>query len=208
MSWIRPIRWTVALLVLAGLWVAPAVRAEEKAAASVKDEMLFWISDAESKLNELAEATPEDKYGWRPAEGVRSTGEVFLHVAAANFGMPSFWGVTPPEGFKFEGYEASMTKKADIQNALKTSFAHMKKSLESADDATFAKQVKLFGMESSVRGVYMLMLSHAHEHLGQSIAYARSNGIAPPWTARQNEQIEAAKAQAKEAGAKKDEHKH
>jgi hypothetical protein len=81
----------------------------------------------------------------------------------------------------------------------------MKKSLQGADDATLAKQVKVFGMESSVRGVYMLMLSHVHEHLGQSIAYARSNGIAPPWTVRQNAQIEAAKAQAKEAGAKKDE---
>jgi len=174
--------------------------------AAVKAEMLTWIGDAENKLVELAEATPEDKYAWRPAEGVRSQGEVFMHVAGANYGIPSFWGVKPPEGFKFDGYEQSMTKKADIVANLKASFAHMKKSLEDADDATLAKDITMFGsLKSSVRGGYMLLLSHAHEHLGQSIAYARSNGIVPPWTARQNAQIEEAKAKKAEM-EKKDEH--
>ena len=163
------------------LLVTPVVHAHADA-ASVKGEILTWISDAEGKLLQLAEATPADKYGWRPAEGVRTTGEVFMHVAAANFGIPTFWGVAPPAGFKFETYEGSLTKKADIQNALKDSFAHVKKSLESADDATLARQIEFFGMKSTVRGAYLLVLSHAHEHLGQSIAYARSNGIVPPWS--------------------------
>lgn len=195
---------TVAVLALAGAFFAAPAAADE-AANSVKAEMLFWIGDAESKLGELLDATPEDKFGWRPAEGVRSTAEVFMHVAGANFGLPSFWGVAPPEGFEFETWEKSLTQKAEIKDALAKSFAHMKKSLESADDATLAKQIELFGMKSSVRGAYMLLLSHVHEHLGQSIAYARSNGIAPPWTARQQAQMEAA-AKAKEAGAEKDDH--
>jgi hypothetical protein len=58
----------------------------------------------------------------------------------------------------------------------------MKKSLEAADEAALAKQIELFGMKSSVRGAYLLLLSHAHEHLGQAIAYSRSNGIVPPWS--------------------------
>lgn len=194
----------MALLALAGAFAAaPATAAEGD--GSIKAEMLFWIGDAESKLTELLDATPQDKFDWRPGEGVRSTGEVFMHVAGTNYGLPSFWGVAPPEGFQFETWEKSLTKKEDIKAALAKSFAHMKTSLESADDATLAKQIEMFGMKSSVRGAYMLLLSHAHEHLGQSIAYARSNGITPPWTARQNEQMEAA-AKAKEAGAKKDEH--
>ena len=171
-------RLAVCLLAAAAASAAMA----QQATTSAKDEMLFWISDAESKLGQLAEATPADKYGWSPAEGVRTTGEIFMHVAAANYGLPTFWGVAAPEGFSFQTYEKSITAKADIQKALTESFAHMKKSLEAADDATLQKQIELFGMKSSVRGAYMLLLSHAHEHLGQSIAYARSNGIVPPWS--------------------------
>ena len=170
----------VAALAVLTMSAAPALA--QNATTSAKDEMLFWIADAQEKLAALAEATPADKYGWRPAEGVRSTGEVFMHVAAANYGLPTFWGVAAPEGFEFQSYEKSITAKADIQKALAESFAHMKKSLEAADDAALQKQIELFGMKSSVRGAYMLLLSHAHEHLGQSIAYARSNGIVPPWS--------------------------
>jgi uncharacterized damage-inducible protein DinB len=166
---------------LLALFAAPPALAQD-APSSIKAEILFWIADAEKKLGALAEATPGDKYGWRPADGVRSAGEVFMHVAAANYGLPTFWGVAAPEGFAFPTYEKSLTAKADIQRALADSFAHMKKSLEAADDAALAKQIEIFGMKSSVRGAYLLLLSHAHEHLGQAIAYARSNGVVPPWS--------------------------
>jgi uncharacterized damage-inducible protein DinB len=190
---------------------APPIGAADETASSVKGDLLFWITDAEDKLGQLIEATPAERFSWRPADGVRTTAEVFMHVAAANFGVPSFWGVAPPEGFKFEGYEQSVTSKSDIKQALAKSFAHVKKSLDAADEATLTKKIKLFGeMELTIRGAYMLLLSHAHEHLGQSIAYARSNGIVPPWTAAQQARIEAAKADAKkkaQAGGHGD-HKH
>jgi uncharacterized damage-inducible protein DinB len=189
-------------MALVAVVAVPVARAEDMAAASgVKAEMLHWMGDAQSKLEELADVTPEAKYTWRPSKGVRSTGEVFLHVAAANFGIPSYWGTAPPEGFKFQGYETSMTKKADIQKALKDSFTHMMNALENASDEDLNKQAEVFGQTMTVRGGYMLILSHVHEHLGQSIAYARSNGIVPPWTARQNA---AAAAKAKEAEEKKE----
>lgn len=174
-----PFRRLLACLLVA---VAASAAMAQDAASSIKDEVLFWISDAESKLGQLAEATPADKYGWRPAPEVRTAGEVFMHVAAANYGLPTFWGVAAPEGFSFQTYEKSLTGKADIQKALADSFAHMKKSLESADDAALQKQIEFFGMKTSVRGGYLLLLSHAHEHLGQAIAYARSNGVVPPWS--------------------------
>jgi uncharacterized damage-inducible protein DinB len=154
-------------------------------ASGVKDEVLTWIKDAETKLIELAETTPEGKYSWRPAKGVRSTGEVFMHVAAANYGLPGFAGVKPPEGFDFATYEKSKTKKADIVSSLRASFDHMEKGWGAMSNADLDKPAEFFGMKTTARGAYLLLLSHCHEHLGQSIAYARSNGVVPPWTARQ-----------------------
>ncbi len=175
-------------LVLAGSLWATAARAADQAApapSGVKGEMLMWISDAGDKLGQLAEAMPESKYSWRPADGVRSPGEVFMHVASANFGLPSFFGVKPPAGFDFATYEKSLTRKADIQKALADSFAHVKKALMAASDADLDKPAEFFGMKTTVRGGWLLVLSHTHEHLGQSIAYARMNGVVPPWSAKQ-----------------------
>jgi uncharacterized damage-inducible protein DinB len=165
-----------------------AVRADDAAMPTgYKGDMMMQMKDAQDKLEQLAAAMPEAKYSWRPAKDVRSVGEVFLHVAQANFGIPGFMGVTPPEGFKFDGYDKSMTKKADIQKALHDSFDHMEKAFMGASDADMEKSIELFGHKMTERGGYMILLSHAHEHLGQSIAYARSNGVAPPWTAKQQE---------------------
>ena len=198
-----------ALALLAGAIAVPAARAEDAAMpAGVKGEILMWIKYAEGELVELSDAIPEAKYSWRPGKDktVRSVGEVFMHVAAANYNIPSFWGVAPPEGFKFETYEKSLTRKEDIQKALKDSFARMEQGLIDLPDADLDKQVEFFGIKTTVRGGYLLVLSHDHEHLGQSIAYARSNNIVPPWTAR--EQAAAKEAEAtKDASAKKDDTK-
>ncbi len=182
----------ITLLLLA--FAVPAIAHEGHAtapASGVKADMMMWIKDAETKLIQLAEVTPEAGYAWRPGLDVRSTGEVFMHVAAANLGAPTFWGVKAPAGFDFMTYEKSLAKKADIVKALKDSFAHMEQGFTATADADMDKPVELFGMKTTVRGGYMLLLSHAHEHLGQSIAYARSNGIVPPWTAKQQEEMKA-----------------
>jgi uncharacterized damage-inducible protein DinB len=184
----------------APLMAAVAIADEMAMPTGMKGDVLTWMKDAEDKLTQLAAATPEAKYSWRPGKGVRSTGEVFMHVAAANFGIPSFTGAQPPEGFKFETYEKSLTKKADIEKALKDSFAHMEKAFMNASDEDMDRQVDLMGNKMSVRGVYLLVLSHCHEHLGQSIAYARSNGIVPPWTAKQDAAIKAEQEKKKTAG--------
>ena len=179
----------VTLALAAALFASGAASAQDTAAGAgapgVKGDILFWIQDAEGKLLQLAEAMPEKTYEWRPDKGVRSVGEVYMHVAAANYGVPSFIGVKPPEGFNFGTYEKSLTKKADIVAALRSSFAHMEASLTAMSDADLEKPAEFFGMKTTTRGAYFLLLSHAHEHLGQSIAYARSNKVTPPWTAQQ-----------------------
>lgn len=158
------------------------VLAPVHASADTKSDMLQWIKDAESKLIQLSDAMPESKYAWRPGKGVRSVGEVFMHVATANYGIPTAWGAKAPDGFDIRTYEKSLTRKADIQKALKESFASMESNIAALSDADLEKPVKLFGMDMTARGACMLLLSHAHEHLGQSIAYARSNKVTPPWS--------------------------
>jgi uncharacterized damage-inducible protein DinB len=196
----RPFAIALTIAALAALPIVAAAQEGGAPASSVKSEILVWISDAEGKLNELAQAMPEGKYTWRPGKDVRSVGEIYLHVASANFGIPSFLGVTPPEGFKFEGYEKSMTKKEDITKALQASFVHVKSVIEKSSDADMEQPAEFFGMKTTRRGAFLLILSHAHEHLGQSIAYARSNGVTPPWTARQ---VAAADAKKKADAEKK-----
>jgi uncharacterized damage-inducible protein DinB len=171
----------------------PAPSPSPAVAPGAKADILFWIEDAEKKLIELAAATPESKFGWRPAKDVRSVAEVYMHVIGANYGIPRFAGVQPPAGFDPKTHDKSLTKKADIEQALKDSFAHAKKALAETPDAAMDKEVDLFGNKGTVRRVYLLVLAHSQEHLGQSIAYARSNKIAPPWTERRNAKVEAAK---------------
>lgn len=165
--------------------------------AGEKGDVLTWMKDAESKLDQLAEAMPESKYSWRPANGVRSVGEVYMHVAATNYGVPGFMGVTPPAGFDFGTFEKSQTKKADIQKTLKDSFAHVEKAWMDTPDADLDSSIVLGGNKMSKRAAFMLLLSHMHEHLGQSIAYARMNGVTPPWSAAQNAKMKEAQEKTK-----------
>lgn len=164
----------------------PQAAAAAKPASGVKSDILWQIRDAEKKLIQLAEATPAEKFGWRPSEGVRTTGEVFMHVAGANYFFPTFWGVKVPEGIDARGFEKMGGDKAKVVETLKASFAHATKAVEEMPDSELDKSIKLFGNDSTVRMAALIIATHGHEHLGQSIAYARSNGVVPPWS-RQGE---------------------
>jgi hypothetical protein len=150
-----------------------------------KADLLKEILDVEKKIVSLAEAFPADKYSWRPGVGVRSVSEVFMHVAGANYLLPSMAGVTPPAGISRD-MEKTVTDKPKVVEALKESFVHLKKGLENTSDDDFERKVKFFGDDATVRFVYMVASSHGTEHLGQSIAYARINGITPPWSVAEN----------------------
>ncbi len=200
MSLNTAVRWVSPMLLVLSVIPFGAAQAQDAAPAGIRGEILAGIKDASDKLIQLAEATPEGKYSYRPSKDSRSTGDVFMHVAAGNYFLAGFAGVKAPEGINVEKYEGSLTKKADIQKALKDSFAHMEKALVNFTDADLDKPAEFFGRKSTVRGVYLLLLSHSHEHLGQAIAYARGSGIVPPWTAAQQ-----AAAKEKEQAGKKTE---
>lgn len=184
----------LAALVLAltpGAGTAQAQPAPAKSSApAVTQSLMRDIGQLEEKLIGLADAIPEDKYGWRPGEGVRSVGEVAMHVAADNYFLPVFAGVAAPAatGIKpgdypsVQAYEQRKATKAESIKAMRESFAHLKQSMSGTDQAFLDKKLDVFGMQMSGMDLWVLTATHLHEHLGQMIAYARSNGVVPPWS--------------------------
>lgn len=163
------------LLVLAGI---PLQAQEHEHIAKL---FITQQDGVEEKIVGLAEAIPAEKYGWSPMEGVMTVAQVLTHVAGANFMFPNFVGAKPPEGFDRKAL-SGMTDKAAIIAKLKESFAHSEKAFAELSHEDVHKEIKLFGRESTVANMLMLMANHQHEHLGQMIAYARSNNIVPPWS--------------------------
>ena len=135
------------------------------------------------QLVSLAEAIPAEKYAWRPAPGVRSTSEVIMHVAVANFYLLSVTGPKPPTGFKPESMEKSVTAKADVIDWLKRSLEAVKTAHAGVTPADLPRKVQIFGHDATVDGMYLRIIVHANEHMGQLVAYARMNGVVPPWSA-------------------------
>jgi uncharacterized damage-inducible protein DinB len=191
-------------LTMAGIPAATAQAGPSPQAAAVaptsgvRAEFLNELKGEEDEFVQLAEAIPADKYTWRPAEGVRSVSEVFLHVAAANYNLTKVFGYPPPAGFKVQGFEKSATDKTKVIAILKDSFAHMRQGVLAMPDADVEKPLDFRGAKNTYRGVLLFIIRHGAEHLGQSIAYARMNGVVPPWTAEQQAQ------QKKQAKAKPD----
>jgi uncharacterized damage-inducible protein DinB len=173
--------WLVGMFgILLGVAASPASGAD--AATGFRGEYIAEVDSVGKKLLDLANAMPADKYSWRPASGVRSVGEVYAHVAGGNYLIPSFMGVKPPEGINRD-MEKTITEKAKVTDVLKKSIENVKTMAAGMSDADLDKKVKAFGgREMSQRQLMLIILNHMHEHLGQSIAYARSNGVTPPWS--------------------------
>jgi uncharacterized damage-inducible protein DinB len=163
----------------------PAMAAPAAPASGFRAEFLRQLDDVEKKLLDLAQAVPQEKYTWRPAEGVRSVSEVYMHIAGGNFFLPRLVGAPPPAGMTREAARdmEKITDKAKVVEMLKQSCEHVRQAALNTSDADLDKPVKLFGRDSTAREVFLLMATHMHEHLGQSIAYARMNGVVPPWSA-------------------------
>ena len=191
-SWMRQSLLAVAAASLAALpadaQAKPAASAGSKSA--MVSDLMKDIEDVHSKLVQLAKAMPAASYGYRPENGVRSVGEVFLHVASDNYLMPTFAGVAMDPALKlsdkdfktFETFEKQKMDQAATVAALDKSFAHLAKAMAGTTDAQLDGKVKMFGQESTMRAMWIGTTTHLHEHLGQMIAYARANHVTPPWS--------------------------
>ena len=160
---------------------AAAETAAAPPASAVKAAYLQELADVQTKIKALAEAIPESKWGWRPAEGVRSMGEVFGHIAGGNYYLTQLAGVTPPAGVP---KDLEKLGKKEMLSWLDKSYEHVRTALNAATPEQMEKPIDFFGEKITVRGLYLKAYGHLAEHLGQAIAYARSNGITPPWNAK------------------------
>ena len=153
-------------------------------------DLLKDIGQVERKMLALAREIPEDKFGWRPGPGVRSIAEVIMHVASDNHFFPAALG-TPADastGIKGEDFNTALAfEKRNVTKAqaiaeLEKSFAFLKQSLQTVNGPEqLAKEVRLFDQPFTNQSAWLLATVHLHEHLGQLIAYARTNNVKPPW---------------------------
>ena len=169
------------LLFLLGLM--PALAVAQGAPKNVQEAALGSLMFNESQAVALAEAMPDDKYSWRPAEGVRSVSEVFMHMAGANYFIVMSAGHTPPEGVDPMTLEQNVTSKADVIAALKKSYEYARTGIAGMSDEKLQEVIE-FPFPGEYNGISALMIvtGHGNEHLGQLVAYARMNGITPPWS--------------------------
>jgi uncharacterized damage-inducible protein DinB len=133
------------------------------------------------ELTALAEATPADKFAWRPAPGVRSTSEVYMHIAMANFVLLNATGPKIPADMK-EDAEKTVTSKAEVIQWLKRSLEAVKQAHLAETPKDLPRKVRFQGHDSTVDNLYLRIIVHANEHEGQLIAYARMTGVVPPWS--------------------------
>jgi uncharacterized damage-inducible protein DinB len=169
-------------------YVEPEMQASSMEASVVAD-LLEDIKGAHAKLVDLAGAMPDNTMDWRPGEGVRSVAEVYKHVASDNYLLPTMLGIEAPaetgitsDYMTAVAFEDRELDKAAIIAELEKSFAFVENALTGTASARLTEKISMFGNEATVQQMWVLTTTHLHEHLGQGIAYARMNGVVPPWS--------------------------
>ncbi len=179
-------RQTLAVAAVLLVFGGPAERATAQEPTGLRADLIRDLTGVERKYVALAEALSADQYSWRPMKGTRSAGEVFMHIAGANVLFPTFVGVEAPddipEVLRSGGESPEVPGKAEVIEALHAAFEHARNTVRAVSDEDLDRTTTMFGQPSTYRKVLLLMTTHCHEHLGQQIAYARANGVAPPWS--------------------------
>jgi uncharacterized damage-inducible protein DinB len=141
------------------------------------------ITFASTQVTQLAQAIPADKYSWSPQAGVRSVAEVCVHIIAANYMFASKLGATVPADVKMESLEKDLKTKEVIAAEFKRSFDLLITAVKTTKDETLTNKIEVpFPGEYTRMSAILISIGHSNEHLGQLIAYARMNGITPPWS--------------------------
>jgi len=202
-------RYLASIVLLAGLMAgticlraqnseAPATEDHTAPSYDMKGQSLLDLENVQKKLVELANTIPADKFTWRPSADSRSFSEVFLHVAGERYGILSLMGAEKPAGFDGKALEKSTTDRDQIVAELNKSWTFAQKTINGMTNADFAKLLPKLGPQANAGDVVYILVADAHEHLGQAVAYARENGVVPPWTVQAQKQAAAKKAETKQ----------
>lgn len=159
-------------------WIQPLQAQESN---NFKDQFSRHF-DYASRVLSLAEAMPADKYSWRPGEDVMSVEEVYTHIARYNFYyLESSLGILAPKDVDMENLE-SITGKKNVVAILERSIKHVKAAIKGMPVSKLQEKTEMYGNTVNGQAVLMQLVTHKSEHVGQSIAYARMNGVVPPWS--------------------------
>ncbi len=177
----------ISALVTIALAVAVPARAQDvmtkESVAELKASFIADLNVMKDKYIGLAQAFPQDKYSWRPMEGVRSVSEVLMLAAAEGYGfIPGGFGGKPGLAPADMKQLSATTDKAQVIEHLNKAFAHVTSQLEAIDNATLTGKRTFLGQQRSAANIALTIGGDLHEHLGQLIAYARMNHIVPPWS--------------------------
>jgi uncharacterized damage-inducible protein DinB len=175
----------------------PDVADHTAASYDMKAQALLDLGAVQKKFVDLATAVPDQKLTWRPSADSRSFAEVFLHVAGERYQILSLMGAAPPSGFNAKAFEKMTIDKNRILDELNRSWEFTEKTISGMNNADFARLLPKLGPQANAGDVVYILVADAHEHLGQSVAYARENGIVPPWTAEAQKKAAEKKAQHK-----------
>jgi uncharacterized damage-inducible protein DinB len=147
-----------------------------------RDEFLQHFERSSRKITMLAEVMPEELYDWSPGEGVMWVAQVYMHLARYNFYyLESSLGIAAPDGIDVPNLE-TIKDKAQVRVLFERSVVHVRESVTAMTADDLQEPAMLYGRQVGSWAVLFQLLAHMNEHVGQSIAYARMNGIVPPWS--------------------------
>jgi uncharacterized damage-inducible protein DinB len=167
------------VLAMAGAAKTPAQIAPNTPAGFSVEIMIQFESSME-KFIALAKAMPADKFSWSPGPGVMPVAKVYAHVARYNYLYPATsLGAPAPDGRDSDQAE-DLADKNQLVARLEESAAHVRAVIEGLPDP--GRATRQYGRDVPQWSVLLQLVAHLNEHLGQSIAYARMNGVVPPWS--------------------------
>lgn len=171
-------------VVLAGTVACTPGRAAGQAPGDFMTEFDGQFGASARKLVALAEAMPESTYDWSPGDGVASVARVFMHIARYNYMYPheNLGRETPVPPAEYRRWEDEVTEKDEVVAILRASMAYVRTVADDLDAAALDRETMLYGRDVGAWAVMLQLVTHMNEHLGQSIAYARMNGVVPPWS--------------------------
>jgi uncharacterized damage-inducible protein DinB len=169
-------------LLALSLGLALPLAAEDAASSVFQSSFAATFKSANDKIAQLLGAFSDEQLAWRPSEAVLTTREVILHVAGANYFFGTKIGAKLPEGINPQQLAKPDASKADLQKVLQQSVAFASAAVAAVPERDLGAEMDFFGQESTRMRFVLLIAEHAHEHAGQLIAYARSNGVVPPWS--------------------------
>jgi hypothetical protein len=179
---------TLAVLAVTAPWSTAAPALAQTREMTVGGAVGQWWSMVQRSFVSLAEAMPEDRYGFKPTDGafkdVRTFAEQVKHVACANMGFfDEIEHKTPPPNCGTGGPEPARTK-TELLAYLKNSFAYGDKVIRATTPSNALDPVDgPYGGASTRLGIATLAVWHVSDHYGQLVVYARMNNIVPPASA-------------------------